>query len=301
MKKPANKYLFVFLGLALCLALIASLRQTIDSSTGGSFNLPQTETTSPLPRSEQTTAKPPSIKVATYNIARGKGTDGVRDILRTASALHDFDIIGLNEVGGYPFTNQAEQLGNELGLAWLFAPNQKRWFYDYFGNGVLSNLQVSGWKSRMLPHDVKKSRAFRNYVVTHFNWQGKVLTVITTHLGRGDLVDVQLNQVMKEFQQYPYAILMGDFNLKPDDPIWAEQTDQQAYTEADSSMSAANKILIGHSERVDYIFLRGLEVLDSGHQPRGISDHPLIWANVTLIPDHDASHTAEKNRKPLSP
>jgi len=297
MKQYINKYLFISLGLALSLILVASLRQAIESNAGDAFNPVETKATSPVENTETTPAQTKSINIATYNIARGKGTDGIRDILRTASILKNFDIIGLNEVGGFPFTNQAEQLGKELGLAWLFAANHKRWFYNYFGNGVLSNLPVSGWKSQMLPRDVKKHRAFRNYVVTHFHWQGKELAVITTHLGRGDLVGVQLNQVMREFQQYPHAILMGDFNLKPDDPIWAEQAGQQTYTEADSSMSSTNQLLLGHSERVDYIFLRGLKILDSGHHPRGISDHPLIWAKVALIRDRDASHISETDSK----
>ena len=296
MKKYINKHFFISLAFALSLIIVASLRQPIESHAGDSFNPVETKAIARVQNSELTPAETKAINIATYNIARGKGTDGIRDIYRTASVLKNFDIIGLNEVGGFPFTNQAEQLGKELGLAWLFAANHKRWFYNYFGNGVLSNLPVSGWKSQMLPRDVKKHRAFRNYVVTLFHWQGKELAVITTHLGRGDLVGVQLNQVVKEFQQYPHAILMGDFNLKPDDPIWAEQADQQAYTEADSSMSSAKQLLVGHSERVDYIFLRGLKVLDSGHHPRGISDHPLIWAKVTLIPDRDTGQI-ETGRK----
>ncbi len=297
MKKYINKHFFISLAFALSLIIVASLRQPIESHAGDSFNPVETKAIARVQNSELTPAETKAINIATYNIARGKGTDGIRDIYRTASVLKNFDIIGLNEVGGFPFTNQAEQLGKELGLAWLFAANHKRWFYNYFGNGVLSNLPVSGWKSQMLPRDVKKHRAFRNYVVTLFHWQGKELAVITTHLGRGDLVGVQLNQVVKEFQQYPHAILMGDFNLKPDDPIWAEQADQQAYTEADSSMSSAKQLLVGHSERVDYIFLRGLKVLDSGHHPRGISDHPLIWAKVTLIPDRDTGQIPETGRK----
>jgi len=297
MKKYINKHFFISLAFALSLIIVASLRQPIESHAGDSFNPVETKAIARVQNSELTPAETKAINIATYKFARGKGTDGIRDIYRTASVLKNFDIIGLNEVGGFPFTNQAEQLGKELGLAWLFAANHKRWFYNYFGNGVLSNLPVSGWKSQMLPRDVKKHRAFRNYVVTLFHWQGKELAVITTHLGRGDLVGVQLNQVVKEFQQYPHAILMGDFNLKPDDPIWAEQADQQAYTEADSSMSSAKQLLVGHSERVDYIFLRGLKVLDSGHHPRGISDHPLIWAKVTLIPDRDTGQIPETGRK----
>ena len=224
-----------------------------------------------------------SLRIANYNIARGKGTDGKRDIHRTSKVLRNFDIIGLNEVGGFPLTNNAEEIATELGMSWLFAPNQKRWFYDYFGNALLSNLKVVEWQSKMLPRDAKKSRAFRNYVLTRFEWQREELVVITTHLGRGDLVNTQLNQVMQEFQKHPRAILMGDFNLRPGDSVWSETANSGNFIEADTTIASDGKLMAHHSERIDYIFLRGLRVLNSGHHPRGISDHPMVWAEVSLI------------------
>ena len=135
MKKYINKHFFISLAFALSLIIVASLRQPIESHAGDSFNPVETKAIARVQNSELTPAETKSINIATYNIARGKGTDGIRDIYRTASVLKNFDIIGLNEVGGFPFTNQAEQLGKELGLAWLFAANHKRWFYNYFGNG----------------------------------------------------------------------------------------------------------------------------------------------------------------------
>jgi len=285
MKKHSNKYLLISLGLLLSLAVVASLRQEVVSNSGTEFTQALAEPSVATETSPEFFSQPNSLRIATYNIARGKGTDGIRDINRTASALRNFDIIGLNEVGGFPLTNNAEQIANELGMAWLFAPNQKRWFYDYFGNAMLGNLQVTGWQSVMLPRDIKKNRAYRNYVLTRFKWQGKELVVIATHLGRGELVGVQLNQVMEEFVKHPHAILMGDFNLRPDDPHWNEQVDRNQFIEADSSLSATNQLMAHHNERVDYIFLQGMKVLDSGHYSRGVSDHPLVWAEVMFSTD----------------
>lgn len=173
MKQYINKYLFISLGFALLLIVVASLRQAIESNAGDAFNPVETKATSSIENTELTQAQTKSINIATYNIARGKGTDGIRDILRTGSILKNFDIIGLNEVGGFPFTNHAEQLGNQLGLPWLFAANQKRWFYNYFGNGVLSNLPVSGWKSQMLPRDVKKKQSLQKLCCYPLSLAGK--------------------------------------------------------------------------------------------------------------------------------
>ena len=148
MKKYINKYLFITLGFALSLIVVASLRQAIESNTGDAFNPVETKANSPVENFELTIAETKSINIATYNIARGKGTDGIRDILRTGSILKNFDIIGLNEVGGFPFTNHAEQLGNQLGLPWLFAANQKRWFYNYLATeySAICRYQAGGVK-----------------------------------------------------------------------------------------------------------------------------------------------------------
>jgi endonuclease/exonuclease/phosphatase family metal-dependent hydrolase len=283
MSKKTIIYRLTALGLLLALVIVASLRQPVGSSLGADFS------NAPIPNATNHGQNdlPPtsaSLRVANYNIARGKGKDGIRDIHRASAILKGFDIIGLNEVGGFPLTNHAEEIGVDLAMAWLYAPNQRRWFYDYFGNAMLSNLQVSEWRSEMLPRDIKKSRAFRNYILTQFNWQGKEVVVITTHLGRGDLVAVQLDRVMQEFMKHPRAILMGDFNLRPDNPIWDEQKKPGHYTEANTKVSADGKIMPHHDERVDYIFVRGLKIIGSGHYPRGVSDHPMIWAEVTLEP-----------------
>lgn len=279
MSKKALIYLLITLGSLLALVLVASLRQPVESNAGANFsNDPSNHVSSRQSRPPAST----SLRVANYNIARGKGKDGIRDIHRASTILKGFDIIGLNEVGGFPLTNHAEVIGKGLAMPWLFAPNQKRWFYDYFGNAMLSNLPVKEWRSEMLPRDVKKNRAFRNYILTHFDWQDKDIVVITTHLGRGDLAAIQLDQVMQEFMRHPHAILMGDFNLRPDNPIWNEQKKPGIYAQANTKMSADGKIMSHYAERVDYIFVRGLKVVTSGHYPRGISDHPMIWAEIAL-------------------
>ncbi|MFT4712259.1 MAG: endonuclease/exonuclease/phosphatase family metal-dependent hydrolase [Candidatus Azotimanducaceae bacterium] len=287
MPKKSIIYFLVTLGLIVALIIVASIRQPVDASVGADFaNTPinNAADNSATLNSHKDLTTSTSFRVANYNIARGKGKDGIRDIHRASSILAGFDIIGLNEVGGFPLTNHAEKIGEDLKMAWLFAPNQRRWFYDYFGNAMLSNLHVTEWRSEMLPRDVKKNRAFRNYILTHFNWQGEEIVVITTHLGRGDLVAVQLDHVMQEFVKHPHAILMGDFNLRPSNPIWEGQKKPELYTEANTKFSADGKIMPHHGERVDYIFVRGLKIIGSGHYPRGISDHPMIWAEVTLEP-----------------
>ena len=88
------------------------------------------------------------FRVATYNVRHGKGTDGIEDISRAARLLSDCDIVGINELAGpsvWGEPNQAEQLGNHLKMGWFYGPNQRRWYRDHFGNGLLSRFEVSAW------------------------------------------------------------------------------------------------------------------------------------------------------------
>src|ERR1700733_13361623 len=92
--------------------------------------------------------EPQTLRVATYNIDGGVGIDGRYDLHRIADAIRGYDLIGLNEVHGSLFgppQNQAEELGTELGLPWLYAPAERRWFHDSFGNAVISMVPVPRW------------------------------------------------------------------------------------------------------------------------------------------------------------
>ena len=73
------------------------------------------------------------FRVATYNVCRGKGTDGIQDLSRAARILSHCDIIGVNELAGpdiWGGSNQAQTLGNQLKMGWLYGANQQRWYRD---------------------------------------------------------------------------------------------------------------------------------------------------------------------------
>jgi endonuclease/exonuclease/phosphatase family metal-dependent hydrolase len=221
------------------------------------------------------------FRVATYNIHRGKGTDGVRDLRRIARVLAEADVIGLNEVAGPAFpgqSDQAEQLGKALEIGWLFAPNQRRWHMYHFGNGLLSRLAVGPWTSEPLVYDSDRSRSHRNLLTTQITVAQCPVTVMITHLDRGEIRSDQLEDVLEAFEEHEPAILMGDFNSDPDDPLltafFADSNNVDAIgaglTEADSS------------GRIDWIITRGMRVLSGGLEPVGVSDHPCYWVDVEV-------------------
>jgi endonuclease/exonuclease/phosphatase family metal-dependent hydrolase len=221
------------------------------------------------------------FRVATYNIRRGKGTDGVRDLSRTTRVLRDADLIGINEVAGPAFwggADQAEQLGRSLKIGWLFAPNQYRWLRYYFGNGLLSRLDVPDWTSKPLVYDRVRSHSHRNLVTAEAVVDGQPITFMVTHLDRGEVRPTQLQDVLSEFARHIPAILVGDFNTTAADPLlvvfFADSNNVDAVGRALGAADDRN--------RIDWIITRGLRVHGGGTEPVGVSDHPCYWVDVEL-------------------
>jgi len=86
-----------------------------------------------------------TVRVATYNIHRGRGLDGRTRLERIAAVLAavDADIVALQEVVGASPTRpgQAAELGAALGMGWVMAPT-RHLRTALFGNVVLTRFPV---------------------------------------------------------------------------------------------------------------------------------------------------------------
>lgn len=214
-----------------------------------------------------------TLRLATFNIHRGVGKDGEYDLKRTGAALGAFDLVGLNEVG----PEQAEKLGKILGRDWLYVPSEHRWWRDSFGNAVLSSLPVRRW--RRIPIPESEPGGLRNCAILRVPFQGTTLNVVITHLGRKQDRQAQQKKAIDLFlaQDEP-AVLMGDLNAQADDVQIARLLNAPGVREAMKSIHAPDS-----PQRIDWIFLRGLEALSAGTFENGASDHPLVWAEVRLL------------------
>jgi len=226
------------------------------------------------------------IRVATYNIQRGKDISGNRDLSQTAEVIGKVDIAGLNEVRG-PFfldqRNQAEQLGRKLGMGWLFAPIQFEWFKVYLGNALLSKFPIDSWSTRPLltqyhATDQVSSGKFRNLIKAELSINGNKVVLLITHLDRGAIRQYQLKDVLSEFTRYDRAILIGDLNTNRNDPQLAELL--SSGDALDSIHQAIGDADVGY--RIDWIITRGFDVVDGGSTPAGVSDHPFYWVDLRI-------------------
>ena len=234
-----------------------------------------------------------TLRVATFNIHGGRGTDGMRDLSRIADLLNGFDIVGLNEVHGARIgsgNNQAARLGKDLDQPWLFAPTERRWWRDDFGNAVLLKLTVNHWYRLPLP--ATQGSGFRNVVWLTIPWGDRTVSVLVTHLDRTRDRETQLQTVLKMFQSLATpVILMGDFNTTATDRMLSRFLADSDAIDAIGSPDLGNET----SNRIDWILARGLTRVDSASVPTTASDHPLMWAELRL--DDEASDSG-KNTSP---
>ncbi|MDA2935617.1 endonuclease/exonuclease/phosphatase family protein [Patescibacteria group bacterium AH-259-L05] len=105
---------------------------------------------------ESIQAEPIQLRVLSYNIHHGEGTDGVIDLERIAEIINatNPDIVALQEVDrGMSRTNGVDQpaeLARLTGLTAIFEPNA---YYDgEYGSAVLTRLPIIQYRNHLLPY-----------------------------------------------------------------------------------------------------------------------------------------------------
>ncbi len=223
-----------------------------------------------------------SLRVGIFNIHGGRGQDKNRDLARTAECLRGLDLVGMNEVLGPKLwwqTDQCQQLGELLGVSWLFAPTESRWWDGSFGNGLLCRLPVSAWQRIPLPR--AGAHTYRNAVFSTIDVGAHTVRVLLTHLDSRDAErrHEQMRMVGELFLSLaPPAILMGDMNTFPGDPQLDLLLARPGVVDAVAAGMAEPPL-----RRMDWILTRGLRTIAAGCEDHGASDHPLYWAELEIV------------------
>lgn len=225
---------------------------------------------------------PNRIRVGLYNIHRARGTDGRKDLQRIADVIKHVDVIGLCEVQGASLpggSDQCQQLGRKLDMAALFSPTQKRWGRYDRGNGLLSCIPVAHWQQEPLSDSTGTHP--RCLLRADLTIAGDEIPLFVTHLARRTDQAQQLEVVINRVQHYERAILVGDLNLMRESALLAEAIERAGFSDA-----IALTMERDDPERIDWIFVRGIELVDGGCHPTGPSDHPFYWVEL------DVGHTS---------
>lgn len=238
------------------------------------------DATQPLPRGSTGaihSSRPRTLKLVSFNIHGGKGTDGVLDLKRTAKLLDEADFAGLYEVRATAGSgsNQARSLAEITQGAWVFAPSERQWWSDHFGNGLLHKVPLKN--VIVIPLVNTRGKAFRNGIISIVPLEQTDVRILSVHIDRERDRMAQLITVVDLFLslQEP-CVLMGDLNstsaqLKLGELIEGQRIQSPLHEQLGARLPSQN---------IDWIFTRGLKTLSAELVENPASDHPLLRAEL---------------------
>jgi endonuclease/exonuclease/phosphatase family metal-dependent hydrolase len=234
----------------------------------------------------------PRLRVLTYNIHHGEGTDGKLELARIARVITDHkpDLVALQEVDVNTQrtgnVDQAAELAKLTGLHVVFGKS-----IDYrggqYGNAVLSRLPVEKHTVHPLPGKAGAERRTALEVLVR-PWEGgPSLTFIATHhdhtrdetdrLRQAD----EVNRLLATDERRGPLVLAGDLSAVPSSETIKRFAAR--WTDAAGQAGAAPTIPAGNPRsRIDYVLLRpagAWHVVETSVVPEAVaSDHRPVLA-----------------------
>ena len=211
------------------------------------------------------------------------------DVIAKAIIDCDGDVVGLNEMRGqgeaYDYTAQTEKLAALAGFPhYYFAPALQLPNLGPYGNAILSKIPIL--KAEIIPIPDPNPKAYDGYYETRCILKAELeggIVVLISHFGLNP--DEQENAVKTVLANIAdkKCILMGDFNMQPNNPIlapiFAKMKDTAScFTQEKKSYPSDNP-----NEKIDYIFVSSdVEVLDADIPAIVASDHRPHTASLKL-------------------
>jgi endonuclease/exonuclease/phosphatase family metal-dependent hydrolase len=240
------------------------------------------------------------LKVMTYNIHHGVGTDKQLDLSRIAEVIEksDADIIGLNEVDKHfsKRSNYEDQIGflaNELHMNKAFSPsvslktNASSSSKRQYGNALLSRYPII-YQEVFHFNFISGLVEGRSLLDTSIEINNKPIKVYVTHLSVNPYLHHLQTSYMKQVihKKSQPVVMMGDWNMRPGSrgwkkihhtykDVWYETNYRRGYT------------FPSHRPRwrLDYIFVnRKMEIIEAEvvkHLPQA-SDHLPLRAQLRI-------------------
>lgn len=204
------------------------------------------------------------MRVVTYNIQAGvRGADAVAGVLRDLAP----DIACLNEVRG----SHVKRIARIAGGRAIFGPTIG---FRRFGNAIIARGTVGRIRRVRLSRSPGMER--RGLLIADCDG----ITVAVTHLGHsGEERSRHLDEILGHLGDARPAILAGDFNEPADGAairaLAGRFTDSFSAAGLDEGATFPSN---GATRRIDYIFVRGMEI-ESCEVPRvAASDHFPVMA-----------------------
>ena len=222
------------------------------------------------------------FKVISYNTLHC--SDWKRKVIdydKIASVVGTADVVGMNEIRdkgtNRDYEPQVGIMSQKLGMNGYFGQAILFTGDNPYGNGLLSRYPILRARTvpipdppRYLCDNYKETRAVIDATLD----LGFPLHVLVTHFGlnlseAANAVDT----VVSLIDDTP-TVLMGDFNLTPDDPLLRPIRDRM--TDTADFFDDKGKLSWPADEptmKIDYVFVRGLDVVSADIPATVVSDH----------------------------
>jgi endonuclease/exonuclease/phosphatase family metal-dependent hydrolase len=232
------------------------------------------------------------LRILTYNIHHGEGTDGKLDLERIAAVINSAnpDLVALQEVDQNTTrtsrVNQAAELGKLTGMNYVFGKAM-----DFqggaYGQAILSRFEIGSVITEQLPQVEGREPRIVLRAEIHLSQNAKI-QFSSTHLDheRDDIRKVQAEAINKIFSQIAQpTVLAGDFNATPASGPMKEVV--STWTDAGADNSQPTIPSSRPVSRIDYILFKpagSWHVLESKVLGEAVaSDHRAVLAALELL------------------
>lgn len=189
------------------------------------------------------------------------------------------DVVALNEMRGQgsapEYTDQTGTLAKLTGMEPYFAQAINWQGIKPYGNGLLSRLPILSAETIIIPDPVEKTgpRNYETRCVLKAKLEGGI-TVLVSHFGLNpDEQELAVMTVLANLEKEK-CILMGDFNVQPDDPVLSPIRARMKDAAAQLDPVPFTFPSYEPNKKIDYIFVTpDVEILEA-EVPRIVaSDH----------------------------
>ena len=228
-----------------------------------------------------------TLRVMSYNVLHFENVrtgeidyDAFAAVVRESGA----DIVGLNEVYGgcAELGEQTQALAGRLGWTWHFSEAFLDDDVNPFGNAIVSRFPIERAETVPIPYpDIRNgTQYYEPRAVLRAQIAGH--TVLLTHFGLNPDEQENALQTVLPLIRQNRCILMGDFNVTPDDsvlvPIRAAMQDVDAFLPADTMSFPSDK----PRKKIDYIFTSADYTVQRAEIPAVVvSDHRPYFAELS--------------------
>jgi len=230
-----------------------------------------------------------TIKLMTYNIASGYGlaTPPVKNYAWASSIIKDEapDIVSLNEVGKRlpeGVKSHAGYIGEFTGMKWAFFEAINIGGGPY-GNAQLSKYELRETRTLHIPDAPVTDKSYYEHRCIGLSRiilpDGRTIKVINSHFGLapGEHINAVKTVCAELDRTFDPVILMGDFNMKPDNPKMKPIYDRLISVDDVLPTFPADK----PDRKIDYIFVsKEFKVLSVTVPRTEASDHAPLVAEV---------------------